>query len=141
MGQTSLQLSLVAALILMRAHASPDSAATVRSESVSLPLEFETNLGQFAPEVLYLARSSSHFVYLTHSGMTLGLTSSRQRDTSLRMTLVGASNRASITGEARAAGVSNYLIGSDPANWRRGVAHYGRVRYAAVWPGIDLLFH
>ena len=73
--------------------------------------------------------------------MTLGLTSAQQRDTSLRMTLVGANQRASITGEARAAGVSNYLIGSDPANWRRGVAHYGRVRYAAVWPGIDLLFH
>ena len=103
-----------------------------------LPLEFETNSGQFSPDVLYLARTANHFVYLTHDGMTLGLTDSRA---SVRMTLVGANRESRVTGEARAAGVSNYLIGNDPANWHRNVAHFGRVRYTGVWPGVDLVFH
>jgi hypothetical protein len=110
-------------------------------QPVALPLEFETNTGQFASEVLYLARTSNHFVYLTHTSMTLGLTNAREPGATLRMTLVDANRHASTTGEARSAGVSNYLIGNDPARWRRGVAHYGSVRYSGVWPGIDLLFH
>src|SRR5712692_8804167 len=134
-------LTLATAVLLVRTDASGNPSAALRSQAVSLALEFEPNSGQFAPEVLYLARSSNHFVYLTHSSMTLGFTDAPQRDTSLRMTLVGANQQASITGEARVAGVSNYLIGNDTAKWRRGVAHFGRVRYSGVWPGIDLLFH
>jgi len=128
-------------VLLVGSDASGDPGGRLRSQSESLALEFETNAGQFAPEVLYLARSSNHFVYLTRGGMTLGFANAQQRDSSLRMTLVGARREASITGEARVAGVSNYLIGNDPAQWRRGVAHYTGVRYSGVWPGIDLLFH
>jgi len=111
------------------------------NQPVSIPLEFEANTGQFAPEVHYLARGSNHFVYLTHDGMTLGFNDAQQNNTSLRMSLVGATPGAAMSGEARSAGVSNYLIGNDPAQWRRGVGHYGRVRYTAVWTGIDLLFY
>lgn len=132
---------LAAAVLLFTSAASGDSGAAPRSQNVSMPLEFETNTGQFVPEVLYLARTSNHFVYLTRRGITLGLTDASQAGTSLRMALVGRNGRASITGEARVAGVSNYLIGNDPAGWRLGVAHYGQVRYSGVWPGIDLMFH
>ena len=59
----------------------------------------------------------------------------------LRMMLVGADQKAAITAENRLSGVTNYLTGNDPSQWRRGIPHYGRVRYSAVWPGIDLLFH
>ncbi len=133
--------TLAAIVLLARTGASGNPGAALRSQPVSLPLEFEANTGQFAPEVTYLARSSNHFVYLTRNGLTLGLVDAQQKNTSLRIALVGASPQASITGEALAAGVSNYLIGDDPAKWRRGVRHYGRVRYSGVWPGIDLLFH
>ena len=115
-------------------------AAAVGSHTVSLPLEFEANAGQFAPDVLYLARTPNHFVYLTRAGMTLGLTNVRERG-ALPMRLAGANPQSPITPEARATGVSNYFIGNDPAQWKRGVAHYGRVRYSGVWPGIDLVFH
>ena len=116
-------------------------AAGASAGQLYLPLEFEANTGQFAPDVNYLARGSNHFVYLTHDGMTLGFNDARRRDTSLRMKLVGANPEAPISQEARTAGVSNYLIGNDPARWRRGVEHYARVRYSGVWPGIDLLFY
>ena len=111
------------------------------NQPVSIPLEFEANTGQFAPEVRYLARGSNHFVYLTHDGMTLGFNDARQSNSSLRMSLVGAVPGATMSGEARTGGVSNYLIGNDPAQWRQGVEHYGRVRYSRVWRGIDLLFY
>jgi hypothetical protein len=117
------------------------SGAAVQDRPVSLPLEFEVNVGQFAPDVLYLARTGNHFVYLTRSGMTLGLTNENEPGAILPMRLVGANQRTSIAPEARAGGVSNYFIGSDPAKWKRGVAHFGRVRYSNVWPGIDLVFH
>jgi len=111
------------------------------SQSVSWPLEFEANSGQFAPAVLYLARSSSHFVYLTRDAITLGLTHSGRPDDWLRLTLAAASPNATVSAEDRTAGISNYLIGNDPRRWRRGVSHYRNVRYTGVWPGIDLLLH
>jgi hypothetical protein len=87
--------ALAAAVLLITTQASGDSGATLR-RPVSLPLEFETNTGQFAPEVLYLARTSNHFVYLTRGGLTFGLTDTRRPAGSLRMTLVGVNRQASM---------------------------------------------
>jgi hypothetical protein len=38
-------------------------------------------------------------------------------------------------------GVSNYLIGSDPAKWKTAVPHYRKVRVHNVYPGIDEVFY
>ncbi len=109
--------------------------------AANLPQEFEANRGQFGPEVLFLARSSSHFVYLTQEGMTLGLNGNAQRARAIQMKLVDADLSANVAPESRLPGISNYFIGNDPSHWRRDVPHYGRVRYQSVWPGIDLVFH
>ena len=45
----------------------------------------EANAGQFTPEVLYLARTPSHYVYLTQGGMTLGFTAASEKGSALRM--------------------------------------------------------
>jgi hypothetical protein len=116
-------------------------AGAVKSQRVSLPLDFEINNGQFTPNVLYLARTANHFIYLTRAGMTLGLSSAHESGAVLPMTLLHANPRTSITADAGAGGVSNYFFGNDPALWKRAVPHYGRVRYSGVWPGIDLVFH
>ena len=134
-------LTLTTAGLLTGTCALGNPIPAVRSKPVSIPLEFEANVGQFAPEVHYLAHGSNHFVYLSQDGVTLGFNDAQQRHTSLRMALVGAFSGTTISGEARTAGVSNYLIGNDPAQWRRGVGHYGRVRYSGVWRGIDMLFY
>lgn len=117
------------------------AATAVRSREVRLPLEFEANQGQFATQVLFLARTPSHFVYLTRDGMTLGLSSSAQRGAALRMRLVDANRSVTVAPENRLAGISNYFIGNDRSRWHRGVPHYGRIRYGEVWLGIDLVFH
>ncbi len=36
---------------------------------------------------------------------------------------------------------SNYFIGNDPNLWRTGIPNYGRVRYAGIYPGVDLLYY
>ena len=128
-------------ILLLAAALLGDAAPSGTSTSVSLPLEFEVNQGQFEPGVLYLARTASHFVYLTRDGMTVGLLDSNLAGSSLRMNLAGTRGAVAVNGEGRLHGVSNYLIGNNPAAWRRDVPHFARVRYAGVWPGIDLVFH
>jgi hypothetical protein len=68
---------------------------------VNLPLEFEANAGQFAPDVRYLARTPSHYVYLTQGGMTLGFTEAQQKDSALRVSFARAQSDATVSGESR----------------------------------------
>ncbi|MBK8537802.1 MAG: SBBP repeat-containing protein [Candidatus Competibacteraceae bacterium] len=46
-----------------------------------------------------------------------------------------------IEGLEKLPGISNYLLGNDPTKWRTHVPHYQRVRYANVYPGIDLVYY
>src|SRR5437764_5126123 len=57
------------------------------------------------------------------------------------MSLVGANERAAVAGLDEQAGRSNYLIGNDPSRWRMNVANYSRVRYAQVYPGVNLEYY
>ncbi|HEY0079881.1 MAG TPA: SBBP repeat-containing protein [Pyrinomonadaceae bacterium] len=59
----------------------------------------------------------------------------------LRMKLVEANEAARVEGDEELAGKVNYLVGDDPSQWRTGVSTYGRVRYAEVYPGIDLVYY
>ena len=38
-------------------------------------------------------------------------------------------------------GKVNYFIGNDPAKWRTDVPTFGRVRYAEVYPGMDVVYY
>lgn len=129
------------ATLFILAGLAAQAATVVQKQDVKLPLEFEENRGQFTSEVLYLARTSSHFVYLTRQGMTLGFSDSNRRGAALRMKFVDAAASASVAPEGRLQGVSNYFIGSDSSRWQRGVPHFGRIRYRSVWRGIDVVFH
>ena len=56
------------------------------------------------------------------------------------MELVGANRDRRITGTEQLPGYVNYFIGQDPAQWRRNVPTYARVRYTRVYPGVDLVY-
>ena len=58
----------------------------------------------------------------------------------VRMSWVGARPGVSPVGVEPTAGVTNYLVG-DPAEWRRDVRSFGKVRYQGVYDGIDLVFY
>lgn len=53
---------------------------------------------------------------------------------------LGADPRAVISGEDRAIGRTNHLIGRNPAHWRLDVVNYARVRVAHIYRHIDLLY-
>lgn len=59
----------------------------------------------------------------------------------LRLTLVGATLDAKVTGLDELPGKSNYFIGNDPKKWRTNVPNYARVKYQNVYPGIDLVYY
>src|SRR5262245_47904022 len=45
------------------------------------------------------------------------------------------------SGDTPLPGVTNYVLGEDPAGWLAGVPSFGRVRYDEVYPGIDLEYY
>ncbi|OFV93426.1 MAG: hypothetical protein A3H28_16440 [Acidobacteria bacterium RIFCSPLOWO2_02_FULL_61_28] len=61
--------------------------------------------------------------------------------TVLRMKLAGANPAPRIIGLDPLPGKSNYFLGNDPAKWRTNVSNYSKVKYEAVYPGIDLVFY
>ena len=58
----------------------------------------------------------------------------------IRIELAGAS-APQPEGVEALPGRANYFLGSDPSRWRTGVPTYARVRYANVYPGVDLVYY
>jgi hypothetical protein len=59
----------------------------------------------------------------------------------LRMTLLGSNPAPKATGLDQVSGTSNYFVGNDPRQWRTNVLNYAKVRVAAVYPGVDLVYY
>jgi len=141
------------------------TAAEARAREVygKLPLSFELNRGQTDGRVKFLSRGSGYTFFLTPDEAVMVLRSapaakgnktapgaaSRKVPTHektappavLRMRMVGANPKPAVAGLDALPGKSNYFVGNDPDKWRTGVPNFGKVRYAGVYPGIDLVFH
>jgi len=59
----------------------------------------------------------------------------------VRLRLQGANSGAKVAGQDELPGKSNYFIGNDPKKWRTRVPTYGRVRFASIYPGVDLVYY
>ena len=55
--------------------------------------------------------------------------------------LRGANPRPQLSGVDLLPGTTNYFIGNDPGRWHSAVPNYAKVRYAEIYPGIDLVYH
>ncbi|MFL6291189.1 MAG: hypothetical protein ACJ759_09865, partial [Thermoanaerobaculia bacterium] len=97
-----------------------------------LPIVFEPNVGQTDPRVRFLSREAGSTLFLTGDEAVLALSGHV-----LRLRLEGAGPGTSQALEPLP-GVTNYYVGNDPAKWHTGVPQFGRVRFAGVYPGIDL---
>jgi hypothetical protein len=110
-----------------------------------LPLGFEANAGQTDRRVKFLARGRGYTVFLTGTAAVLTLpntaTAGRIADRVIRMKLVGANVNAGVAGADELPGKTNYFIGNDPSKWRTHVPNYAEVKYADVFPGVDLVYH
>jgi hypothetical protein len=59
----------------------------------------------------------------------------------LTLRLVGARADTPAHGEAELPGKAHYLTGTDRSAWRTNVPTYARVRFQAVYPGIDVVYY
>ena len=101
-----------------------------------LPLSFEANQGQTDGSVQFLSRGPDRTLFLTSSEAIL-----RMKHEVIRMKLAGSNRASKAEGAEPRIAKSNYFTGRDPAKWRTGVSNYGRVRFAGVYPGIDLVYY
>ena len=134
-------------------HTVPVAAKRMAARYATIPLSFEANQGQTDPSVQFLSRGSGYSMFLTRDEVVLNL--ERQQSASptpgqtqvappvdtLRMKLVGANAATAITGADPLTGVVSYFIGNDPKKWHADIQTYGRVDYAQVYPGVDLVFY
>src|SRR6202020_2897909 len=131
-----------AAMLALGAHdsrAAPASGATpqtARATVAGLPLNFEPNVGQARSVAQFLAHGPAYTVSLNSDGATLASDGS-----ALRLHVVGSRDSVAPVAEQPLSGVVNYYVGNDPKNWLRGIKTYGRVRYAGVYPGVDLVYY
>lgn len=100
--------------------------------AVELPIVFEPNVGQTDPRVKYLSRGPGATLFLTGEEAVLALSGQV-----LRIRLEGAGPGTAAALEPLP-GVTHYYRGNDPSQWRANVPQHGRVRFAGVYPGIDL---
>lgn len=107
-----------------------------------LPLVFEKNVGQTDAAVTFLSRGSGYDIFLTPTEAVLKLAaSSTETSAVLRMTLVGASRHPRMSGLDEMQGRMNYFVGRDASRWRTNIATYAKVKYAGVYPGVDLVYY
>ncbi|MBC7909664.1 MAG: SBBP repeat-containing protein [Pyrinomonadaceae bacterium] len=124
-----------------------------------LPLSFERNQGQTSREVEFLARGSGYTLFLTQKEAVLKLQSgtvdTRKRPDALnrkskiqnpktsvlRMQLNEANPEPRVEGLEEMQGKSNYINLHDETQTVAGAPHYARVKYEAVYPGIDMVYY
>jgi cell division septation protein DedD len=133
----------------------------------AMPLNFELNQGQTHKRVKFLARSEGYVLFLTATEAVMALDnpathrkgkenrdapdrnnefdsigkSARPPRSIVRMKLEGANPTPQVEGLEQLATTSNYFAASDPANWLTDIPSYARVRYAQVYPGIDMVYY
>ena len=157
MRKTALQFTLAGALAIIL---STTLLAASEPQPFNHPLVFEPNRGQVGAQAQWIARGSGYQVFISGDSATFALfenagEASRThlrsaargipespdiRMSVLRMKLVG-SRPWKPSGLEPTGGVSNYLAGNDPKQWRTNIPHYGRLRIPEVYPGIDLVFY
>ncbi len=156
-----------AAIAITSATAAQSQKAQGRNAGFNLqsfaqrPLSFEANQGQIAGPIRFFARGDHYDLGLAageaqisiHAPSGLRRKGSGQLNPDpqpvtsaghaalVRMTLLNGNSQAPINGGSELPGHSNYLIGNDRGKWRTGVVNYSSVRYAGVYPGVDLLYY
>jgi hypothetical protein len=112
------------------------TAATPRHAEISgLPLNFEPAAGP-GDGVEFLAHGPKYAIALGAQGAALAV-----GPDIIRLQVQGARAGVQPSAERPLPGVVNYIIGNDPSRWRTGVKTFGQVRYAGVYPGIDLMYY
>ena len=121
---------------------SSEAKLTASTNYAKLPLRFEANVGQSAKPVKFLTRGSGYTVFLTPTEAVFSLRSETKKSRSaLRMTMIGANQKAEVEGQQPLQGKVNYLVGNDRSKWHTDIPTFRKVHYSNVWPGVDMLWY
>jgi len=146
-----------------RSDLDPSSKAEALESYGNLPMSFEANWGQSDAQVKFLTRGGGYRLFLTASEAILYVSkdaaskTSYQPDltpmnadtedtqavehTALRMQLVGANPQPHTVGLEEPPGKVNYILGNDPQKWHTDIPTYAKIKYEAVYPGVDLVYY
>jgi hypothetical protein len=125
-------------------NASAAAKARVLRNYGKLPLRFEACPSEDSTSTssCFFSRGSNYALHLTAQGADLNLHRANSATPQvLRMRLEGGNTAAVPQAENKLPGTSSYFVGNDPSRWRTGLPAYSRVRYASVYPGIDLAYY
>jgi hypothetical protein len=117
----------------------PQAAGSSARLLSAIPMAFEENDGQLAPELSYLGRAKSYSVAIERDRLKF-LMPGTGADSTIDVRFAGSrgGSPVSLSGVAYR---SNYFIGADRSHWREGVANFSRVGIRNIYPGIDTEFY
>jgi hypothetical protein len=156
--------TLVALIMLLSSTLAPTQVSGQQASLDELPLFFEANRGDFDPAVRFVARGRGYRMLVTDEGFSLLLGGGRAPESrpggggsdtasaneggsnrlptyAVRMGFQDASPAAVPVGEQPLATRIHRLRGADPTRWNTGIETFGALRFAELWPGIDLLLY
>jgi uncharacterized repeat protein (TIGR01451 family) len=111
------------------------ASTNANTAAPSMPLAFEINHGQTAPQVRYMARSREGALFFTDQGMTVAV----PQLGAFRMLFENA-GVPQIIAEEKLAAKSNYLR-HQPGKSISGIENYGSLLYSGLYSGIDVRFY
>jgi hypothetical protein len=131
----------------------PPGGAQFLQRYDDFPMYFEENQGQTNKQVKFLARGQGYNLFLTANDATLVLhqqtetkrgenkKSQTNREAILNMQFIGSKPTPHLMGLEKLRGKSSYFLGNDPAKWQNDVSHFAKVKYKAIYDGIDLVYY
>jgi hypothetical protein len=128
--------------------------ATIQALTKALPLVFERNQGQADASVMFVSRGLGYQFFLTRQEAVMvlenreaarsrpeGATTGPERQAAVvRMRFEGSNPEPAVEGLERLGFTTNYFIG-DAERHVTGIANHAKVKYSAIYPGIDLVFY
>jgi hypothetical protein len=137
--------------------ASASQVQRVMQTVARLPISFEERSGGGNTSERFISSGPGYKLEISGKGASLTHTYQRKADegnpiaailgvpvkarSEMQLTWLGANEETRVTGQQKQRGESNYLPSADRKTWRQHVAHYGGVKVANLYPGVDVKFH
>jgi hypothetical protein len=148
-----------AAIPLDLSKPDPSAKRRIIESYGKLPLSFEPNQDQTGGEMRFLSRGPGYTLFLAPTEAVLALRKPQEalpfnpspllkgegeggdQAVTVRMQLIGANPKPETTGLDALPSKVNYFRGKDSKHWRTHIPTYARVKYAQVYPGVDLVYY
>ena len=117
--------------------------ASRKVEFAQMPLSFEPNVGQTDSAARFTAKSRGYTLQLgaTSARLQFAAPKAGAESKTITMEMVGGNRTPEVRGEDQLVGKNNYFPTSDPKTWFSNIPTYSRVKYGAVYPGVDVAFY